>query len=193
MKKNKLNEKNQPQTQPEVETQDSTDSIDNQNNVEETQTCEAIKIAELEKQNEELKDKYLRLVAEYDNYRRRTAKERLELSENVKSNLFLDFLPVVDDMDRAVEHISKNIKAEDFEQNVAGIKLIGDKFHKFLASNGIFEIEAKGKDFDVDLHEAVTKFPVQDASQKGKVVDVVQTGYKTNDKVVRFAKVVVGE
>jgi molecular chaperone GrpE len=146
-----------------------------------------------EKQNAELKDKYLRLVAEYDNYRRRTAKEKLEMADITKTKLILDFLPIVDDMDRAIVHITNNIKPEEFEKNIEGIQLIADKFHKFLTNNGISEIEVKGKDFDVDLHEAVTKIPVTDETQKGKIIDVIQTGYKMNDKIVRYAKVVVGE
>ena len=149
-------------------------------------------IETLEESNEELKDKYLRLVAEYDNYRKRTAKERIELSDVVRANLLLEFLPIVDDIDRALQHLKENTN-EDFSKNVEGIQLIADKFHRFLANYGITEIESLGKDFDVDLHEAVTKFPAQNKSDKGKVVNVIQTGYMMKDKVIRFAKVVVGE
>ena len=152
-----------------------------------------LQISELEKNNEDLKDKYLRIVAEYDNYRRRTAKEKLELGDNIKSHIILDFLPVVDDIDRAITFLNSNNNPEDIEKNIEGINLIAEKFYKFLKSQGVVEIEAKNADFNLDFHEAVTKFQVQDEAQKGKVIDVIQKGYKMNDKIVRFAKVVVGE
>ena len=157
-----------------------------------TETKLLSEIEILTNKNEELKDKYLRIVAEYDNYRRRTAKERLELADNAKATILLDFLPVVDDMDRALIHIENN-KTDDFSVNIEGVKLIADKFKRFLNNYGVQEIEANGKDFDLDMHEAVTKFQVSEEEQKGKVIDVIQTGYKMNDKVIRFAKVVVGE
>lgn len=147
-------------------------------------------IKELENKNEELKDKYLRIVAEYDNYRKRTAKEKLELRDSVKSSLILDFLPIVDDMERAVQHIET---ANDIKAMSEGIKLIYTKFTDFLKSQGLIEIDAKDKEFDTDLHEAVTRFPVSEEDKKGKVIDVLNKGYLLNDKVVRFAKVVVGE
>lgn len=143
----------------------------------------------LNQKNEELKDKYLRLVAEYDNFRKRTAKEKIELRDAAKSSVILDFIPVVDDMDRAMQHLGE---VKDVEAIVEGIKLIYAKFTDFLKSQGVEEIVAKDMDFDTDLHEAITKFPVDD-DKKGKVIDVVQKGYKVNDKVVRFSKVVVGE
>ena len=143
----------------------------------------------LNQKNEELKDKYLRLVAEYDNFRKRTAKEKIELRDAAKSSVILDFIPVVDDMDRAMQHLGE---VKDVEATVEGIELIYAKFTDFLKSQGVEEIVAKDMDFDTDLHEAITKFPVDD-DKKGKVIDVVQKGYKVNDKVVRFSKVVVGE
>lgn len=146
----------------------------------------------LEENNEILKDKYLRLVAEYENYRKRTAKERIELSNNVKANLLLDFLPIIDDMDRALLHLKENDNG-DFTNNLKGIQLIADKFYKFLGNYGVAEIDAKGKEFDIDLHDAISRFPVQNEDEKGKIIEVVQKGYKMNDKVIRFAKVVVGE
>src|SRR5574344_1115069 len=109
-------------------------------------------IETLEESNKELKDKYLRLVAEYDNYRKRTAKERIELSDLVRSNLLLEFLPIVDDIDRAIQHL-KETTNEDFSKNIEGVQLIADKFHRFLANYDITEIESMGKDFDVDVHE----------------------------------------
>lgn len=144
----------------------------------------------LNQKNEELKDKYLRLVAEYDNFRKRTAREKIDLRDSVKASVILDFIPVVDDMDRAMLHLGE---VKDIEATVDGIKLIHQKFTDFLKTNGVEEIEAKDKEFDTDLHEAITRFPVEEEDKKGKVIDVVQKGYKINDKVIRFSKVVVGE
>lgn len=144
----------------------------------------------LNQKNEELKDKYLRLVAEYDNFRKRTAREKIDLRDSVKASVILDFIPVVDDMDRAMIHLAE---VKDIEATVEGIKLIHQKFSDFLKTNGVEEIEAKDKEFDTDLHEAITRFPVEEEDKKGKVIDVVQKGYKINDKVIRFSKVVVGE
>jgi molecular chaperone GrpE len=149
----------------------------------------AEEIEVLNQKNEELKDKFLRLVAEYDNFRKRTAKEKIDLREAVKSSVIMDFIPVVDDMDRAMQHLGD---VKDIQSTVDGIKLIHQKFTDFLKNQEVQEIDAIDKDFDVDLHEAITKFPV-DEDKKGKVIDVVQKGYKLNDKVIRFAKVVVGE
>jgi molecular chaperone GrpE len=143
----------------------------------------------LNQKNDELKDKYLRLVAEYDNFRKRTAKEKIELRDAAKSSVILDFIPVVDDMDRAMQHLGE---VKDVEAIVEGIKLIYAKFTDFLKYQGVEEIIAKDMDFDTDLHEAITKFPAGE-DKVGKVIDVVQKGYKVNDKVVRFSKVVVGE
>lgn len=143
----------------------------------------------LNEKNDELKDKYLRLVAEYDNFRKRTAKEKFEIRETVKSSVLLDFLPVVDDMDRAMQHLDD---VKDVDATIEGIKLIHQKFADFLKSQGVEEIEALEIDFDLDLHEAISRFPADD-DKKGKVIDVIQKGYKLNDKVIRFSKVVVGE
>ncbi len=147
-------------------------------------------IKNLNQSNEELKDKYLRLVAEYDNYRKRTAKEKIELRENTKADIMLEFLSVVDDMDRAIEHIDK---VKEIDATIDGIKLINNKFKDFLRTQGVEEINAKDTEFDTDFHEAVTKFPVEEEDKKGKVIDVVQKGYKLKEKVIRFSKVVVGE
>jgi len=144
----------------------------------------------LNQANGELKDKYLRLVAEYDNFRKRTAKEKVELRESAKSDVLSGFLSVVDDTDRAMESLND---VKDVEATIEGIKLINNKFKDFLKTQSVQEIEAKDQEFDTDLHEAVTKFPVEEEEKKGKVIDVVQKGYKINDRVIRFSKVVVGE
>jgi len=146
-------------------------------------------LAESNRKLEELQDKYMRQVAEFSNFKKRTAKEKLEIRENVKASMLNDFLPVIDDIDRAMEHLS----ATDVEATIEGVKLIYQKFMEFLKSQELTEIKAMGEDFNTDFHEAVTQFPVEDESKKGKVIDVIQKGYKINDKVVRYSKVVVGQ
>ncbi len=153
-----------------------------------TKTTEKIK--ELEERCNELNDKYLRLSAEYDNYRKRTLKERMELIKSAGEDTLINFLPIVDNIDRAKKSVDE---AKDIEAVKEGINLIYKHISDFLTERGIKEIEAVGQDFDTDLHEALTKIPAPDESMKGKVVDVIEKGYKLNDKVIRFAKVVVGE
>ncbi|NEW83162.1 MAG: nucleotide exchange factor GrpE [Mariniphaga sp.] len=149
-----------------------------------------VKVAELESANKEMTDKYLRLSAEFDNYRKRTLRERMELTKTAAESVMLDILPVADDFERAMQSIEKGM---DFEATKEGILLIYNKFEEFIKQNGITEIEATGKPFDTDLHEALTKIPAPSEDMKGKIVDVIQKGYCLNDKVIRFAKVVVGE
>ena len=149
-----------------------------------------VKIAELENANKELNDKYLRLSAEFDNYRKRTLRERMELTKTAAESVMLNILPVTDDFERAMHSIEQGM---DFEATKEGILLIYNKFKEFNKQNGITEIEAIGKPFDTDLHEALTKIPAPSEELKGKIIDVIQKGYYLNDKVIRFAKVVVGE
>ena len=148
------------------------------------------KIVDLEAANKEITDKYLRLSAEFDNYRKRTLRERMELTKTAAESVMLNILPVTDDFERAMQSIEQGM---DFEAVKEGILLIYNKFKDFNKQNGITEIEAAGKDFDTDLHEALTKIPAPSEDMKGKIVDVIQKGYYLNDKVIRFAKVVVGE
>ena len=149
-----------------------------------------VKVAELESANKEMTDKYLRLSAEFDNYRKRTLRERMELTKTAAESVMLNILPVTDDFERAMQSIEAGM---DFEATKEGILLIYNKFKEFNKQNGITEIEAAGKPFDTDLHEALTKIPAPSEDMKGKIVDVIQKGYCLNDKVIRFAKVVVGE
>ena len=139
---------------------------------------------------EEQKDKYLRLSAEFDNYRKRTLREKSDILKYGSEEVLKDLLPVVDDLDRALKAIET---ATDINAVKDGLTLIVTKFNEFLKSKGVKEIDAVGQELNTDLHEAITKFPVQDEAQKGKIVDVVQKGYMLNDKVMRFSKVVVGE
>ena len=137
----------------------------------------------------EWQDKYLRLQAEFDNYRKRTLREKMELVERGGADVIKAMLPVADDMDRAVEAMAGS---DDIEALRAGVGLIAQKFHEVLRSCGVSEIEAKGLELDTDHHEAVARFQAGE-EQRGKIVDVVQKGYRLRDKVLRFAKVVVGE
>lgn len=139
---------------------------------------------------DELNDRYLRLAAEYDNYRKRTLKEKMELTKTAGADILVNILPVMDDFERALGHLDQ---AKDMASVRDGIMLIYNKFADFLKQRGIKEIEAKEKDFDTDLHEAITKIPAPNEELKGKVVDVVEKGYYMYDKVIRFSKVVVGE
>lgn len=138
---------------------------------------------------DEWRDKFLRLQAEFDNYRKRTLREKMDLVQSGGADVLKAVLPVVDDMQRAQTAMQKS---EDVEALRAGVALIAQKFEEMLSQRGVTVIEAVGKELDVDLHEAVAKFAAGE-EQKGKIIDVVQQGYMLGDKVLRFAKVVVGE
>lgn len=146
--------------------------------------------AEKSKQeNSDFKDQYLRLQAEWDNYRRRTAKERLELIDNAGRDFILGLLPVVDDCQRALDVLRKS---DASEAAIEGTTLIYTKLIAYLNQRGVAPIEAIGTPFDTDYHEAVAQFPVEDPEKKNTVIDVTQQGYTLNGKVIRYAKVVVG-
>jgi len=147
-------------------------------------------IEELGNKLSEINDKYLRLSAEFDNYRKRTLKEKMDLTRTGGESILINILPVVDNLERAIESVKI---ANDIGAVKEGINLIYNNFKEFLVQNGVKEIESKNKKFDTDIHEAISKIPVNKKSQKGKVVDVVEKGYYLHDKVVRFAKVVIGE
>jgi molecular chaperone GrpE len=138
----------------------------------------------------EMQDKYLRLSAEFDNYRKRTLREKIELTKHAGENILISIVPVMDDFERALKHMETSTDTGAIK---SGIDLIYNKFRDFLTQHGIKEIEALNTDFNVDLHDAVTKVPVQDEKMKGKVVDVVLKGYWLHEKVMRHSKVVVGE
>lgn len=145
-------------------------------------------IAELEDKIAKGKDDYLRLMAEFDNFRRRTAQEKLELVSSAAADTIKGLLPVLDDFERAMKALKDS---KDSDTAKEGTELIYSKLMGYLKTKGLETIEALDKEFDTDLHEAVAQFPVEDADKKGKVYDVVQTGYTLNGKVIRFAKVVV--
>jgi len=148
------------------------------------------KITELESKLNDYHDKYLRLSAEFDNYRKRTIKEKSEFLKNAGEETLKSILPVLDDFERALTSAETS---KDIDAVREGIKLIYNKFMDTLAQQGLKEIDAYSKEFNTDLHEAMTKIPAQDENLKGKVVEVIQKGYYLNDKIIRFAKVVVGE
>ena len=137
----------------------------------------------------EMNDRYLRLYSEFDNYRKRSARERVEFAKTAASDTFTAILPVLDDFDRAAKAMEN---AEDIAVVKEGMQLIYHKFRSILISKGLEEMNAQGETFDADFHEAITSIPSPDDSMKGKVVDEVEKGYSLNGKVIRFAKVVVG-
>lgn len=136
------------------------------------------------------KDKYIRLYSEYENYRKRTAREKIDIITNASENVLKEVLPVIDDFQRA---IANNENVNDASTIKEGFELIYNKLHKTLINQGLKPMDAMDKDFDPDIHEAITKIPAPNEKMKGKVIDVIEKGYTINDKVIRFAKVVVGE
>ena len=156
--------------------------------VSETEMLQA-KVAELEARVAELEDLKLRQMAEFDNFRRRTNKEKLELMTTAGERIFKDMLPLVDDFERAKDAMAKT---DDIEAVRQGIELIYNKFIGFLAANDVKVIDTTDADFNTDLHEAITTFAAGE-DKKGKVIDCTQKGYTLGEKVIRFAKVVVGE
>ncbi len=147
-------------------------------------------IEKLKEQIEELNDKYLRLYSEFDNYRKRTAKERIELQKSASKDLIVALLPVLDDFERAIKAFEEHNLSDEAKK---GIELIYNKLMTTLKQRGLEPMDAQGKDFDTDYHEAITEIPAPAEDMAGKVVDVVQRGYLLNGKVLRYAKVVVGK
>ena len=175
------------------ETQSTQDVETADNTAGETETEKVEEPTELEKANaqiEELKDKYLRTLAEFENYKKRTLKEKTELILNGGEKTITAILPILDDMERAMDNASK---ADSIEKLEEGWELICKKLHKTLEGLGVKQIEAQDADFNVDFHEAVAMVPGMGDDKKGKVIDCVQTGYMLNDKVIRHAKVAVGQ
>lgn len=148
------------------------------------------KTEEAENKAREWQDKYIRLSAEFDNYRKRTLKEKSDLIKFANEELLKKILPVIDDFERGIQIIDKS---EDIVALKTGIHLIYNKFSDFIKQNGIKEIEAINQPFDLDFHEAMTKIPAPSDELKGKVVDVIEKGYMLGDKIIRYSKVVVGE
>ena len=191
-KKSKKNQNDEAKAaQEEIQEQETLNT--EQQATENSETTEEIdpaeKIAQLEADLEKEKKEYLYLMAEFDTFRRRTVKEKADLIKNGAESALRDLLPVVDDLERALDAINKG---GDLESLKEGVDLIYNKFVKYLESQHVTAIDSTGKDFDTDIHDAVTTFPAPDPSMKGKVIDTTIKGYMINDKVLRHAKVVVG-
>ncbi len=187
-----IEEKEKSETpQPETKSETKTETSSKKENKKETnKKIEELqgRVKELETKIDESKNDYLRLMAEFETYRRRTAEDRLNLVSSASADTIKGLLPVLDDCERAMAILSDSSD----EAAKEGTELIFTKLMAFLKTKGLSVIEAKGEKFNVDFHEAVTQFPVADEAQKGMVIDVTQTGYLLNGKVLRYAKVVVG-
>lgn len=168
------------------ETQSMSENDNNENN--QDLNSEPEKLNVVEEELKQLKDNYIRKVAEFENYKKRTLKEKTELILNGSEKTVIAILPILDDFERAISD-----KSDDPKAIKEGMQLIFNKFNKILESIGVNKIETEGKDFDVDYHEAVAMLPTPDDDKKGKVIDCVQTGYTLNNKVIRHAKVAVGQ
>ena len=189
MEKEEIKDKDIQKDQKDVAEKD----VNKEQNTEEKAENELTDAEKLEAANEEiasLKDKYLRQVAEFDNYRKRTMKEKAELILNGGEKVLSALLPILDDLERAAQNIEKS---QDVDALKEGVSLIIDKLNKTLTAQGLKKMETIGKTFDTDFHEAVALIPAQQEEQKNHVIDCVQSGYMLNDKVIRHAKVVVGQ
>jgi len=186
-----LNEAPVDETDKEAEATEETADAETSDNAEaEEKVEEKDPLEEAQAQIADLKDKYLRQVAEFDNYRKRTMKERAELILNGGEKTISALLPVIDDMERA---IANGAKTDDPQVLREGMELIYQKLMKALEAQGVSKIETKDADFDTNLHEAIALVPGMGDDKKGKVIDCMATGYKLNDKVIRYAKVAVGQ
>ena len=182
-----LNEEPVAETDKEAE---ASEDIENSENSKEAEEEESDPLEKAQKEIEELKTQLLYKVAEFDNYRKRTLKERAELILNGGEKFITAILPIIDDMERAIEN---GTKTDDPEVLREGMNLIHQKFIKTLEAQGVRTIETENADFDTDVHEAVAMVPGMGDDKKGKVIDCLQKGYKLNDKVIRHAKVAVGQ
>ena len=198
-------EKNQPQEEDVLKNEEvAAEAAQTEENVEETVQTEpsdegleptedeqlANMLAEAQATIEEQKDKYLRLSAEFDNYRKRTLKEKAELIKNGAEKTMIAILPVLDDFERALKNMEASEEAQAMKE---GVELIFSKFQKALVQEGLQKIETEGKEFDTDFHEAIALIPAPSEDLKGKILDCVQTGYMLNEKVIRHAKVAVAQ
>ncbi len=160
------------------------------NEAETTEKTDAEKLAEAEEEIARLKDRYLRQAAEFDNFRKRTLKEKSQLLLNGGEKVITSLLPVLDDLERAMDNMEKSTDVATLRE---GVELIVSKLQKTLATHGLKKIETEGKDFDTDFHEAVALVPADEEAKKNKIIDCVQPGYMLNEKVIRHSKVVVGQ
>lgn len=184
------NETTQPTGENHTESQSSDTAVENNSEIsQENENASGNEAVDFEAKMAELNDKYLRLYSEFDNYRKRTIKEKSDIIRAAGEDVFKAILPTIDDFERAIK---ANEQVTDVEAIKAGINLIYNKFKSACLSKGLEPMESTGKPFDADLMEAITHIPAPTDDMKGKVVDDVEKGYKLGDKVIRFAKVVVG-
>jgi len=158
--------------------------------VEQTKKTDKTRETAAEEKIAELQNKYIRLSADFDNYRKRTLNEKIELIKSANAEILLNLLPVMDDIERALKSMEDTKGCKAMKD---GIDLIYNKFSEFLKSSGVKEIDAMYKKFDTDIHEAVTKIPAPEKKLKGKVLDVIQKGYYLNGKIIRYPKVIIGD
>ncbi|MFM9944895.1 MAG: nucleotide exchange factor GrpE [Bacteroidia bacterium] len=195
--KNRMQGKNKPKEQQ--DSNDIKDNLDlsNEDIINETseinETEQPTPVSELDKltsENEELKDKYLRLYSDFENYKRRTTKERIDLFKMAGQDVLKSLIPVLDDFERAEKAFESSTDAISLAE---GVKLVSSKLKNTLEQQGLKSYISIGEKFDADLHEAITKIPAPSKDLKGKIIDEIEKGYKLQDKVIRFAKVIIGE
>lgn len=190
-KKEKLDEEVKGQSkQKEPEVDKKTEAPEEETKSENTKSAEDKELTKLKEEIDEWKKKYLYQAAEFDNYKKRTLREKSDLIKTAAERTITDILPILDDMERAMANMDK---AHDLESLKKGVELVFDKLVKALEKQGLKKIDTKDKDFDTDFHEAIAMIDAPTKEQKGKVVDCVQNGYTLNDKVIRPAKVAVGK
>ncbi len=193
-KMGKKEEKNQHQEektvvkeQEQTTTEKTSETIDNESNIKDSGDSE---VEKLKKELAESQDKFIRLMAEFDNFRKRTNKEKLELRKTAAQDTLSAFIPVLDDFDRAKKNHDDENSEEEFTE---GVMFVYEKILTFTKSQGLESMDPTGEDFDPDFHEAITEIPAPTEDMKGKIIDTIERGYKLNDKIIRYAKVVVGK
>ena len=189
-KKENINQEENTQTVDEMENSVETPVEEGSNEKTEDQTSGGDVLEKLQKDNSELKDKFLRLAAEFDNYKKRTLKEKIELMKTAAQDTVSALLPVLDDFDRAKKNADDENSEEAFSQ---GVTLVYQKLYNILKQKGLQPMNTTGEPFDPEYHEAITEIPAPTDDMKGKVVDTIEKGYLLNDKIIRHAKVVVGK
>ena len=191
--KNENAENQEQETVEQTTSENESENVNNESENDNESSNSDGELSDLEKKEleyKELHDKYIRLFSEFDNFRKRTAKEKLELTMSAGSDIIKQILPILDDFERA---IANNEKSEDLSVVKEGFMLIHSKIKNTLTAKGLKEMNSQGETFNVNIHEALTQIPAPSEDLKGKVVDVIEKGYLLNDKVLRFAKVVVGQ
>lgn len=182
--------KNEEQEVKDVESQSTDQQLNEQEEVAQEEQEQIDPLEEAQEQLQIEKDKYLRLFAEFENFKRRTAKERIELFKTAGEGVLKDMLPVLDDFDRGMNEINKS----DDKSLVEGVTLISNKLRNTLVNKGLEQMEVRAGDaFNADYHEAITQIPAPSDEMKGKIIDVIEKGYKLGDKIIRFPKVVIGQ